>query len=54
MIVDLSYPHYHSVNAGISEDLATITYARVDNAVECIQTLGAGTVLIKMDLDSAY
>ena len=28
----------HSVNAGISEELASITYAHVDDAVECIKT----------------
>ena len=54
MIVDLSHPRNHSVNAGISEELASITYAHVDEAVECIQALGAGAVLTKMDLDSAY
>ena len=54
LIVDLSYPRDHSVNAGISEELASITYAHVDDAVECIKTLGVGTMLIKMDLESAY
>ena len=42
------------MNAGISEDLASITYAHVDDAVECIKTLGVGTLLIKVDLESAY
>ena len=32
MIVDLSYPWHHSVNAGISEYLASVTYSRVDEA----------------------
>ena len=54
MIVDLSYPRNHSINAGISEELASVTYAHVDDAVRCIQALGAGTRLIKTDLDSAY
>ena len=39
------------MNLGISEDLASITYAHV---VECIRTLGVGTLLIKVDLESAY
>ena len=43
-----------SVNAGISEDLASITYAHVDDAVEYIKTLGVGTLLIKVDLENAY
>ena len=29
LIVDLSYPRDHSVNAGISEELASVTYAHV-------------------------
>ena len=54
LIVDLSYPRLHGVNAGISQELASITYTRVDDAVDRIQTLGSGTMLIKMDLESAY
>lgn len=54
MIVDLSFPRHHSVNAGISEDLASLTYAHVDKAVARIRELGPGTELIKMDLESAY
>lgn len=49
MIVDLSFPYNHSVNAGISEELSSITYARVDDAVE---QLGAGTQLVKLDLNA--
>ena len=40
LIVDLSYPKDHSVNAGISEELASNTYAIVDDALECIKALG--------------
>ena len=54
MIVDLSFPHHHSVNAGISEDLVSLTYAHMDEAVARIRELGPGTELIKMDLESAY
>ena len=42
------------MSAGISEELASITYAHVDDAIECIKTLGVGAMLIKMDLESAY
>ena len=42
------------MNAGISEDLSSITYVRVDNALECIKTLGVDTLLIQVDLESAY
>ena len=41
------------MNAVISEDLASIAYAHVDDAVECIKTLMVGTLLIKLDLESA-
>lgn len=54
MIVDLSYPFNHSVNTGISEELSSITYARVDDAVACILQLGPGTELVKLDLQNAY
>lgn len=54
MIVDLSFPHNHSVNAGISEELSSITYSRVDDAVQCILELGVGTELVKIDLKNAY
>ena len=42
------------MNTGVSEELVSITYARVDDAIECITLLGVGTVLIKMDLENAY
>lgn len=54
MIVDLSSPRDHSVNDGISQELASITYAKVDDAVSIILRLGRGTHLVKLDLKSAY
>jgi hypothetical protein len=54
MIVDLSFPFSHSVNTGISEELSSITYAKVDDAVACIQQLGRGATLVKLDLQNAY
>ena len=54
MIVDLSFPYNHGVNASISEELSSITYARVDDAVACIRRLGQGTQMVKLDLQSAY
>lgn len=50
MAHDLSFPFNHSVNSGISEELSSITYARVDDAVKCILQLGVGTELAKVDL----
>lgn len=54
LIVDLSYPRGSSVNAGISEELASISYMHMDDVVECIQTLGSSILMVKIDLESAY
>jgi len=54
VIVDLSFPRGASVNAGIDEDLASITYAKVDDAVQQILKLGKGAQLAKLDLKNAY
>ena len=54
MIVDLSFPRNHSVNDGIPRDLSSLSYASVDDAVECILALGRGTELVKIDLKNAY
>ena len=54
MIVDLSFPKNHSVKDGIPRDLSSLSYASVDDAVECILALGRGTELVKIDLKNAY
>ena len=54
LIVDLSNPERGSVNDGISEDLCTIRYSSVDDAVAIIQSLGPNTLLAKLDLKDAY
>lgn len=54
MIVDLSSPSSASVNDGISEELCSIKYASVEDAVRLIKQLGRGTQLVKMDLRDAY
>ena len=50
MIIDLSFPWNHSVNASISEELSSISYASVDGILK----LGMGTKLVKVDLQNAY
>ncbi len=52
--MDLSYPRGRGVNAGISEEAASISYMRMDDVVECIQTLGAGVLMVKIDFEWAY
>lgn len=53
-IVDLSFPRNGSVNDGISPELASISYASLDDAVEHILRMGKGAELVKLDLKNAY
>ena len=52
-IVDLSAPLSFSVNDGIQEDLCSLRYAALDDALRLICWLGSGTKLIKMDTKDA-
>ena len=56
--MDLSFPLNHGVDDGtrvcISHDLLSISYATVDDAMDCIRKLGVGTQLVKFDLKSVY
>ena len=54
MIVDLSFPTDANINDGISEDLCSLQYTKVDHVVEIILQLGRGAQLVKMDLKDAY
>ena len=54
LIVDLSYPCGHSINDGISSELASVSYASVDDAVQLILQLRKGSELVKLDLKQAY
>ena len=47
LIVDLSSPVKHSVNAGVTQDLYSISYTSVDEAVRPIQLFGCGTLDFK-------
>ena len=38
----------------ISQDLASLSYACIDDVVECIKLLSIGTLLTKMDLENVY
>ena len=53
MICDLSSPYGGSINDGISPDLCSLHYAKLD-AVNVIRHLGRGTQLVKLDLKDAY
>lgn len=54
MIVDLSSPHQHSVNDGISENFCSLQYVSLDDALQLIRHFGPGSQLVKMDLQDAY
>ncbi len=54
LIVDLSYPKGGSVNEGIEPELCSLSYASVDDAVRQVLAMGKGTLLAKLDLESAY
>ena len=54
LIVDLSSPSGHSVNDGISKELASLTYVSVDDIVVEVGRRGRGTLLAKMDIKQAY
>ena len=48
------FPKGKSVNDGITSNLCSLQYARIDNAVEIISTMGPGTLLTNVDLQDAY
>ncbi len=54
LIVDLSHPRGRSVNDGIDSNRCSLTYASIDEAAEGILARGRGTLLAKLDLESAY
>ena len=54
LITDLSHPRGSSVNDGIDPALTSLTYITVDSVMEIVQQLGKGSLLAKMDIESAY
>ena len=54
LIVDLSYQKGASVNDGIESDLCSLSYVSIDDAVSAVLLRGRGTLLAKLDLESAY
>ena len=54
LITDLSSPRYHSINDGITPDLCSIQYCKVDDAIQLLLTYGANALMCKVDLKSAY
>lgn len=54
LITDLSFPSDQSVNDGIDAWLCSLTYITVDKVAEKVAVLGHGTLLAKIDIESAY
>ena len=54
LIVDLSHPEGRSVNDGISCELCSLQYIRMEDVVRKLLELGPGAQMAKMDIESAY
>ena len=54
LITDLSFPPGRSVNDGIDPDICSLVYTTVDEVAACAASLGAGALLAKVDIESAY
>ena len=54
LIVDLSHPSGESINDGVDPALCSLSYSSVDAAAKIIADLGKGTILAKLDSESAY
>ena len=54
LIHHLSYPYGSSVNDGIAFENCTVTYARIDDAIQLIRSAGQGCYLAKTDIQSAF
>lgn len=54
LITDLSFPDGHSVNDGIDRNLCSLTYSTVDDVAHLVAKLGQGSLLAKVDIESAY
>ena len=54
LIVDLLSPAGYSMNDGISRSLCSLRYISVDTAVKLVEQLGRGTLLAKVDIQSAH
>ena len=54
LIVDLSYPDGASINDGISKELCSLQYIKIDQVAEVAIQHGRGAVLGKNDIKNAY
>ena len=54
LITDLSFPPNQSVNDGIDPSLCSLSYITVEDVAAVVAHLGVGTLLVKVDIESAY
>ncbi len=54
LILDLSHPKPHSVNDGISRQLCSLSYTKVDYIIPRILSSGRATLLAKIDIENAF
>ena len=54
LITDLSHPQEWSVNDGIDPALCSLSYVTVDMVARTVEELGAGALMAKVDIESAY
>ena len=54
LIVDLSSPERKSVNNGISVPRCSLSYVRVENAIQGVAAMGRGLLMAKIDIRQAY
>ena len=54
LITDLSFPEGASINDGIDSRFCSIQYMSVDKIAKAAQSLGAGTLMAKLDIQAAY
>ena len=54
LITDLSFPPGYSVNDGIDPVLCSLSYVSIDTVAAIVVSLGAGSLLAKIDIESAY
>ena len=54
LITDLSFPPDRSVNDGIDPSLCSLSYVSIDTVAAIVASLGAGSLIAKIDIESAY
>ena len=54
LITDLSFPELGNINDGIKEALCSLQYTSVQWIAVAAQALGAGALMAKLDVQSAY